>query len=155
VIYTVVFLVHSWLRWIALAAIVGRIGKALADRAAERPYDKKARGMTAATVGVLDLMLVLGLTLLFWLSPITTAAMADMGSAMGDPLRRFWLVEHPTAMFLAVTIGHFVSVRAKRMDDAKRAHTHVAIGLSLTLLLILVAIPWPFRDLIGRPLFAL
>jgi len=155
VIYTVVLLIHSWLRWLALLAVVARIGLALADRAAGRDYDKRARGTMAGTVGVMDLMLVLGLVLLAWLSPLTTAAMADMGSAMGDPLRRFWLVEHPTMMFLSVTVAHVASVLARRQEDARRAHTQVAIGLSLALLLMLAGIPWPFRELIGRPLFAL
>lgn len=153
-IYTVVLLVHSWVRWVAVLAIVGRIGLALSDRSSGRDYDKRARGSMAGTVGLLDLMLVLGLMLVFWLSPLTTAAMGDMGAAMGDPLRRFWLVEHPTVMFLAVTVGHVVSVLARRQADAKKAHTQVAIGLSLVLLLILAGIPWPGRELIGRPLFA-
>ncbi len=152
--YTVILLIHSWVRWLVLPLLLVRIGKALADRSKGAEYAGPARGMTAGTVGLLDLNLVFGVLLLSWLSPLTTAAMADMGSAMSDPLRRFWLVEHPTMMFLAVVVGHVVSVMAKRSTDARRAHTIVAVGLTVALLMVLAGIPWPFRGLIGRPLFA-
>ena len=153
--YSVVLIIHSWLRWLVLPALVGRIGLALADRAANRPYDKRARMLSGMTVGMLDLMLVLGLVLLGWLSPLTTSAMADMGAAMKDPVWRFWLVEHPTMMFLAVTVGHVVTVIGRRSADPRRGHLVVAIGLTLVLVFVLMGIPWPFRAGIGRPLFAL
>lgn len=154
-IYTVAIYAHSWIRWVALLALVGRIGLALVHRSRGVEYGKLARATSGATVGFLDLNLLLGFVLLGWLSPMTTAAMADMGSAMGDPLRRFWLVEHPTAMLVSVTVAHVATVLARRQVDAKRAHTLVAVGLSLALLVTLLAIPWPFREVVGRPLFAL
>lgn len=154
-IYEGTLLVHSWLRWIVLLALFVRVGMALAARSRGSDYDRRARLSAAATVGGLDLMTVLGVVLLSWLSPLTTAAMSDMGSAMGDPVRRFWLVEHPTTMFLAVAAAHVGSSIAKRATDARRAHTAVALGLSLAILLLLAGIPWPFRPGIGRPLFAL
>ena len=152
--YTAALLVHSWIRWLVLPLLLIRIGKAVADRGRGAEYDDGARGMTASVVGLLDLNLMFGVMLLSWLSPLTTAAMADMGSAMSDPLRRFWLVEHPTMMFLAVVVGHVVSVMAKRSSDPMRANTIVAVGLTVALLLVLAGIPWPFREEIGRPLFA-
>ena len=155
VIYTVAIVAHSWIRWGALVAVVARVGLALADRGAGRDDGKRARITSGITVGLLDLNLVLGLVLWVWLSPLTTSAMVDVGAAMADPFRRFWLVEHPTAMMLSVTVAHVASVLAKRQADPQRAHTRLAIGLALALLLMLVAIPWPGRELVGRPLFAL
>jgi hypothetical protein len=155
VIYTVAIYAHSWIRWAVLLAVVGRVGLALADRRSGRAYDKRARVASAITVGLLDLNLVLGLMLLFWLSPLTTSAMADMGGAMGDPLRRFWLVEHPFAMMVSVTVAHVASVLGRKQADPTRAHTYVALGLALALLVMMTAIPWPGREIVGRPLFAL
>ncbi len=154
-IYTVTVLAHSWLRWLVLPLMMGRIAKALVDRSKDAPYEGPARGFTAATVGLMDVMLLLGVVLLGWLSPLTTAAMADMGSAMGDPLRRFWLVEHPTMMFLALVVAHVGSLMAKRATESRRSHTIVAVALTVALLMILAAIPWPFREAIGRPLFSM
>ncbi len=152
-LYTVAILTHSWLRWLVLPLMLGRIGKAVVDRSQDKPYEGPARGFTAATVGLMDLMLLIGVVLLGWLSPLTTSAMSDMGSAMGDPVRRFWLVEHPTMMFLALVVAHVGSVMARRATDAKRAHTIVAVALSVAFLMLLAGIPWPFREGIGRPLF--
>ena len=151
--YDVTLLVHSWLRWVLLVLVVGRIGLALMDRARGRPYDKRARVSSAITVGTLDLMVLLGVVLLGWLSPFTSAAMADMGAAMKDPLRRFWLVEHPTTMFIAAIVAHVGTSVAKRSADPRRAHLAAAIGLTMALLAIAAAIPWPFRAAIARPLF--
>ena len=137
-----------------LPLLLVRIGKAVLDRSKSRPYEGAARGFTAATVGMMDLMLLLGVVLLGWLSPLTTAAMSNMGTAMSDPMTRFWLVEHPTMMFLALVVAHVGSVMARRASEARRAHTVVAVSLALSLLMILAAIPWPFREAIGRPLFA-
>jgi hypothetical protein len=58
-------------------------------------------------------------------------------------------------MFLALVVAHIGSVMAKRAAESKRAHTIVAVSLTVALLMILAAIPWPFREAIGRPLFAL
>jgi hypothetical protein len=154
-VYSVLLLVHSWVRWLVLPALLGRIGLAVADRAAGRPYDKRARALSGAAVGLLDVMLVIGLLLLGWFSPLTTAAMADMGSAMKDPLRRFWLVEHPTLMVGAVVIAHVATVVGRRATDPRRGHLVVAVGLSIALALVLLGIPWPFRAGVARPLFAL
>ena len=129
-LYGIAILAHSWLRWGVLLAMLGRLGLAIADRSSGRAYEKRARIASAVTVGLLDLTLVLGVVLLSWLSPLTTSAMADMGSAMSDPLRRFWLVEHPTMMFLASVVAHVGTAIAKRAEP-RRAHTMVILGLSL------------------------
>ena len=74
---------------------------------------------------------------------------AGMGATMKDAASRFWAVEHIFSMILAIvliTIGHI-----KYKKTLKPSPTRVLYVIAL--ILILLAIPWPFREGIGRPLF--
>ncbi|HTD93948.1 MAG TPA: hypothetical protein VK644_09060, partial [Chitinophagaceae bacterium] len=74
-------------------------------------------------------------------------------SLMKDKFYRFFWVEHPTFMILAIimiTLGY--GMAKKQVPDEvkyKRAFRFFLIAL----LMILVAVPWPFREIIARPLF--
>jgi hypothetical protein len=74
---------------------------------------------------------------------------AGMGATMKDAASRFWAVEHIFSMILAIvliTIGHI-----KYKKTLKPSPTRILYLIAL--ILILLAIPWPFREGIGRPLF--
>lgn len=73
-------------------------------------------------------------------------------SMMKDPYLRFFQMEHPVSMILAtvlVTLGY--GMAKKNVDDIikyKKAFRYFLLAL----VLILVAVPWPFRELVARPL---
>ena len=70
------------------------------------------------------------------------------GEVMKDSFARFWVVEHITAMILAIAC--ITIARGK----AKKQNFNAAKWLYLVaLILILAAVPWPFREGIGRPWF--
>ena len=75
-----------------------------------------------------------------------------MGSAMKDPLTRFFTVEHTLMMILAWILVHVGRTSVKRAADNDK-HKQMLISFGLALVLILAAIPWPFRAEIARPLF--
>jgi phage-related holin len=74
-------------------------------------------------------------------------------SMMKDPYLRFFQMEHPVSMILAIvliTLGH--GMAKKNVDDQtkyKKAFRYFVLAL----VLILAAVPWPFRELVARPLF--
>ena len=76
----------------------------------------------------------------------------SFGSVMKDKVSRFFLVEHPITMILAIvmiTLGH--GMAKKSVDDEtkyKKAFRYFLIAL----ILILAGVPWPFRE-VARPLF--
>lgn len=148
--YAVVLLLHSWVRylvlgfglWVLVLAVRGWRGGAWSER------DERVQ---VRFLAVLDTQFLLGLVLYFLLSPITDAALDDLGAAMKDPHLRFFGVEHIATMVLAVAAAHIGRDRAKRKPLGARAKT-VAIAMLVWLVLTLVAIPWPGLD-IGRPLF--
>jgi hypothetical protein len=145
---------HSALRWVVVAAVVGRLGLAARGMATGAPLGARDRQVGLVSVITMDLQLTLGLVLLA-VSPLAQAAFADMGGAMKDPILRFWSVEHPTLMVAAVGavhVGHRVSSRAA---EAGRGHRAALIGYGIALLALVAAIPWPFRAGVGRPWLSL
>ena len=75
------------------------------------------------------------------------------GSIMKDPYLRFYQMEHPVSMILAIlfiTLAH--GMAKKNVDDAVKYKKAFRYFL-LALILIVVAMPWPTRALVGRPLF--
>ena len=149
--YSLVLLLHSWLRWLALAAGVGAVFNAFGkDTAAVRGAERWGLIFMIA----LDVQLLLGLLLYGVLSPFTSQAMQNFGGAMRDPLLRFWAVEHFTMMLGAAVLVHIGRVLARNTADPRKKRTRMLICFGLALLLILVGIPWPWME-VGRPLYRL
>jgi heme A synthase len=149
--YSTVLTIHSWLRWVAIAAAVVATLSALATRTrSESPADRW--GLFAMIA--LDIQLLVGLILYFALSPFTDRALRDFSAAMQNPQLRFWAVEHITAMFGAVILAHVgrLLARKARTPDSKRLRLLVCFGLATVLMLL--ATPWPGMAN-GRPLFRL
>jgi hypothetical protein len=147
--YSTILLLHSWVRWLALAAGVGAIFGALskgdgAIRTAER--------WGLIFMIALDVQMLLGLLLYGLLSPYTAAAMKDFGAAMRDPMLRFWAVEHLTTMVSAVVLVHVGRVLARKSADISTKRKRLLIFFTLAVLLILLGMPWP-GTANGRPLF--
>lgn len=151
--YTAILPMHSYLRWAVLLTALIAIARALRGWRNNRPWtltDGRAGFWFSLT---LDLQFLLGIVLYFFLSPITTAALADFGGAMRDASLRFWAVEHVAGMVIAIALVHIGAARvAKSSIDSKR-HKLAFVFYSLALVVILLSIPWPFMAQ-GRPLFS-
>jgi protein-S-isoprenylcysteine O-methyltransferase Ste14 len=72
----------------------------------------------------------------------------DGTSVMKDGFYRFYLVEHPLMMITSVVLITLARRKAKDLN-----YRSVKILLLAALVLILAAIPWPFRENIGRAWF--
>lgn len=139
--YTLVLLVHSWIRWAVLAA-----GLAAVVRGGAR-NEAAAKWFTT----MLDIQIVLGLLLYFVLSPVTGAALDDFGGAMKVPQLRFFAVEHVFGTLIGTALAHIGRARVRKARDDRKART-AAIFYGLALVAILASIPWPGMTA-GRPLF--
>ena len=147
--YTLVLVIHSWIRWVALATGIG--ATVLAMRGSGPSGDSKLERFGMAFVSLLDLQLLLGLLLYLVLSPNMVEIRANFGAAMKDPVARFWAVEHLTAMLAAVILAHVgrLLARKAKTPDALRSRLLVCFGLATVLMI--VGMPWPGRPG-GRPL---
>jgi len=148
--YTTLLALHSWIRWIALIAVVGTTLAAIRGKVAGSDSLADRWGMVAMMV--LDTQLLLGLLLYFVVSPNMRAIMDNFGGAMKDPALRFWAVEHISAMIAAVALSHVGRVLARKAKDPAAKRNRLLVTFGLATLLMLVGMPWPGRPG-GRALF--
>ena len=84
---------------------------------------------------------------------LTTELPAGTTSMMKDKFYRFFWMEHPLTMILAIvmiTLGYGV---AKKAIPDETKYRKAFWFFVIALLLIFIGMPWPFRELVGRPWF--
>ena len=108
------------------------------------PFDAKRKKAVLFAMILFHLQWTVGL-ILYFVSPLVK----NIGDAMSNSMDRLYALEHPLMMILAIvliTIGH-----VKYKKTLKPGPTRILYVIAL--ILILLAMPWPFREGIGRPLF--
>ena len=133
---------HNVLRWVILITLILSIYKL---------YTKQDALKTSKI-----LLISSHTTLLIGLYQYFTGAVGikmiqamGMAETMKNAATRFWAVEHIFSMILAIifiTIGH---IGYKKSQNASRAKVLYVVAL----LLIVLAMPWRFKEGIGRPWF--
>ena len=140
--YVLFLKAHSGIRWIALLLPVIILVKSIIGFYGDKEYKKIDRILAASFAGTVHLMLLLGIVLYGFLSPITLSAFNDFGAAMKDPTIRFWAIEHISVMLFVtvlVTIGNAKTKKALTSKDKfKKQLTFFAASLGL----MLISIPW-------------
>lgn len=141
---------HSILRWVVLLTALWALARVWAGLLKHSAWSKKDRIAGLAFSSSLNLQFVIGIVL-YGISPLTKAAMTNFGAAMKDGMLRFYAVEHPTMMFLAVVLAQVGFSLSKRHGDDRGKFVRAAIFYTIAFVLVLAAIPWPFSKY-ARPL---
>jgi len=129
---------HSILRWIILLLVLVCLVQALS----------KNPGVRKASLWLLisaHLMFVVGLYQLIAGRFGIAKGLPEGIELMKDKFYRFFWVEHPLMMFLAIILITVARGKAKTLN-------YKAVGwlLFIALLLILAAVPWPLRAIVGE-----
>jgi hypothetical protein len=140
--YEIVLTIHSIIRWVALILVILATLFALIGWLGKREWTERDRKIGVFTTIALDIQLLLGLILYFFLSPLTKTALQDFGAAMSVPDLRFFGLEHALYMILAVISAHIGSALSKKAPDSRAKFIRAAIFYGLALLLIVLGIPW-------------
>jgi hypothetical protein len=138
---------HSGLRWIALALLLILIINSVVALIQKRTYTGLTQKLSFSTMLSMHVQLLLGL----WLYAISPKVLFDTG-IMKSILLRFFTMEHPLMMLIAIaliTIGH---VKGKRQQSRKSHKSLLVFGL-LGIIVLLAGIPWPFREGLGATWF--
>jgi hypothetical protein len=145
---------HNLLRWVILLFILIAIVKSFAGMTGNKPFTKGDK-----TIGLI-LMTAAHITLLIgiyqWIAGPLGLKMinnAGMSVVMKESVARFWAIEHPIGMLIAViliTIGRRQS-KAPISDGAKHKRTFWYYFIAL--IVIIATVPWPFREGVARPWF--
>jgi hypothetical protein len=148
--YLVLKDIHNILRWLVILTAFWALFRVWGGLLARRTWAAADRHAGLAFTSTLNLQLVLGLIVLF--AGPTGAAFSNMGQAMKDPTTRFFAVEHPFLMILAVVVAQVGFSLAKRAATDRARFLKAAIPYTLATIFVLISIPWPFLKA-GRPLF--
>ena len=143
--------IHSFLRWALLLLMIVSIVKAAMSLSGKTPYTPNDRKRTLFTMIAAHLQLVLGIVL--YVTRGWSQQFSNMASAMKDTALRYWTVEHISMMIIAIVFITIGNIRSKKMDTDAGIYKQILIWFGLALLIILVAMPWPFREQIGRSWF--
>ena len=143
--------VHSLLRWVVILAALWALLRMWSGVAFGSPWTPQDRKSGLIFSSILNVQFLIGLVLYF-VSPITQAAMENFGAAMKDGALRFYAVEHVVGMLLAVILAQVGYSISKRAATDRGKFLRGAICYTIATLLILASIPWPFMKY-GRPLF--
>ena len=142
---------HSYLRWILLVLLLASIVKGLSGLGGKKALTAGDKKLWLFTMISAHTTLLIGLILLFFGTYGISKGVPEGVSVMKNATYRFYWVEHPLMMIIAIvfiTIGR--GQAKKSIPDAvkyKKAFWFFVVAL----ILILAAIPWPSRE-IGRPL---
>lgn len=145
---------HSLLRWIILILLVLSIVKSFTGFRSGRSFQDGDRKIWLFTMISAHITLLLGLYQ--WLMGrygIISKGFSGEGSFMKDKFYRFYWMEHPFLMIIAIvliTLGYGMAKKdIPDQEKYKKAFRYFLVAL----IVILAAIPWPFRQDIGRALF--
>jgi hypothetical protein len=129
---------HSVLRWIILLLLVVCIFQALS----------KSSGLKKASLWLfisVNLMFLIGLYQLIAGRYGILKGLPEGVDLMKDKFYRFFWIEHPLFMIIAIALISIARRKAKALN-----YSAVLWLLLVALLMILVAVPWPFRDIVGE-----
>lgn len=149
--YSLLLLLHSWIRWLALAA--GLLATVSAVRNVSIQDPRADRWGLVLSIA-LDIQMLLGLVMYFGVSPVMESIRANFAAAMPNPQLRFWAVEHITGMVIAVVLVHVGRVLSRKAASPQSRRKRQMICYGLATLIMLLLTPWP-GTAAGRPFFRL
>lgn len=138
--HTLLATLHSYNRYLILAALLFVLFRAFSGWLTRRPYEKIDNTASLVLVSLAHLQLLFGLVMWGFTSPWTQTAFANMGLAMKDPNQRYWAVEHLVAMLIAIVLIQLGRTFAKKTPDQTAKHRKTAIYTAIAALIIVVTL---------------
>jgi hypothetical protein len=126
--------VHMVWRWVLLAAGLAVIIKALLGWLGKKPWGKLDDQLGMLYTMAVDIQFLLGL-ILWFVGPfkITNAA-----ALMSSPLGRFYIIEHPLLMLVALALAHIGRSRSRKAEPDVQKHKTAFIFYLLSFLFIVL-----------------
>jgi hypothetical protein len=144
---------HNLLRWIILVLLVVSILKSYNGWKSNKTFmagDKKIWLFTLISAHITILLGLYQWTLGRF--GLFTYVKPEGVSMMKDSTLRFYQMEHPVMMIIAIVLITLAYGNAKKAVPDDQKFKKAFQLFSVALIVILLAVPWPFRE-IGRPLF--
>lgn len=145
--YSIILAIHNIVRWVVLIIGVVALVRVYVGFLGNRDWGELDRRLGIFFSSAVDIQLLLGIILYFFLSPITRTIFSEFSEAMSSAGIRFFVLVHPFYMILAVVFAHLGSILPRRVDESRAKFARAAIWFTLAFAVIMLGIPW------SRPLF--
>ncbi len=132
---------HMWLRWLVLALAVVVVIVYVAGYFARGRHAGWLDKLSLAYVSGMDLQLVIGLLLWFFYSPYSRVLLTG-GNVVADSTLRFYAIEHPLTMILAVVFVHLGRTGVRKAATDQKKYQRGLIYYAVALLFMLSRMPW-------------
>ena len=151
--YSVVLFLHSWTRWFVVAAAAVALVTLVRGLVSGRAWGPSDAGAMRLFLNAFYTQVLLGLVLYFALSPLGFPRQIELSVVMKSGVLRYFAIEHPSGMVIALVAAHAGWALAKRARDDLRLRRAVW-AVAVPFIIILVTFPWPWMPY-GRSLFRL
>lgn len=131
---------HSGLRYVSLILLILLIATSIQAVLKGSTFTVTTRKLSFFATLSIHIQLLIGLALYF-LSPKVIFNAATMKTE----LLRFFTMEHPLMMLIAIALITIGGVKAKRLNSPK-SHRTILIYCGIGFLVLMAGIPWPFRE---------
>lgn len=136
---------HSGLRWVVLILLIMALVNAYKGKTSKLPYTEKDKKIHLFAMVFLHIQALLGFISYF----MNLGGKVDFGNMSGNPVVRFFTVEHSFMMILALVIITIGFSRSKKIVETPKRFNLIFMTYLIGLVLILAGIPWPFRAALG------
>lgn len=144
-LHLLVLTLHNLNRWLVLGVGLCAVAWVMYGWLGKRPWTPQHTAWIERFTRVANLQVLLGVTLYLLPGAFIQAILQSAAWAliMKDRLLRFFTLEHPSTMLIAVVLANIAFSVAKRTTNERVRFARISILLILAMLLILAGIPWP------------
>lgn len=142
---------HSILRYAILIVLIIAIIQYIRSKNEKKLFSSGDKTLSLLSMIIMDIQLLIG-GVLFFIGPNAPKKYFDslgFGEIMQDKIARFFTIEHPLMMIIALVLVHIGHASVKKDISSDRKYKKLITMYALALIVILLAVPWPFREL-GR-----
>ncbi|NDC41434.1 MAG: hypothetical protein EBZ77_07790 [Chitinophagia bacterium] len=143
-----IILLHSIARFLVLLLVFRVAIQCILGIAGKKEFAEVHRKGALFAMISCDIQLLLGLILSFMGGHF---AALTSGAAMASKYARFYSLEHPFGMGIAITMVHLAYVAAKKAGDSSKKFRKVLIFTVLSIVFMMAMMPWPNKPEVGKP----
>lgn len=139
------------MRWIVLILALITIFRSLSGMNSGKTFTTGNKKAALFLMISCDIQLLIGLALYFmngWAKMLVAG-----GDVMKNTYNRFFTVEHTLGMLIAIVFIHLGYIASKKDIPDSAKFKKLFWFTLIALIIIIVTIPWPFREIVGRPWF--
>ena len=132
---------HSFLPYLLLTVLLISFVKSVIAYRGQHPHTEGHRKNGLILLILAHTQFLIG-GILYFVSPMSTSGLNDLGAAMKDSTLRLYTLEHPLMMILAIVLITMAYSKSKKDISSHLKHKIKCIYFGLAQVLILSKIPW-------------